>query len=126
MNKLINDKFKKHYFAVHTFVSDEARKEYMTPPEKKYPPEHRRSEIEWAETASGDHAQCLQTWVGNTDFFYCHWIANSEDDVYEQLKVFELEGKIINTMVNEVHQFMSTYRASKDIYEQFPENGIEW
>ncbi len=37
MKKLIKDKFKKHYFAVHTFVSDEARKEFLTPPEKKDP-----------------------------------------------------------------------------------------
>ena len=25
----------KHFFVVHTFVSDEARKNYLTPPEKK-------------------------------------------------------------------------------------------
>ena len=28
----------KHFFVVHTFVSDEARKEYLTPPEKRNPP----------------------------------------------------------------------------------------
>ena len=27
----------KHFFVVHTFVSDEARKEYLTPPEKRNP-----------------------------------------------------------------------------------------
>ncbi len=31
----------KHFFVVHTFVSDEARKKYLTPPEKKNPPEKR-------------------------------------------------------------------------------------
>ena len=32
----------KHFFVVHTFVSDEARKEYLTPPEKRNPPEKTR------------------------------------------------------------------------------------
>ena len=126
MKKLIKDKFKKHYFAVHTFVSDGARKEFLTPPEKKDPPEKRLTEMQWSKTCIGEHAQCLQTWVGNNDFFYCHWIANSEDDVYEQLKVWEVEGKFFNSMVNEMHQFMSAFRASNEIYRQYPDNGTEW
>ena len=32
----------KHFFVVHTFVSDEARKEYLTPPEKRNPPKKSR------------------------------------------------------------------------------------
>ena len=47
----------KHFFVVHTFVSDEARKEYLTPPEKKDPPEKRATEREWAENAVGKYAR---------------------------------------------------------------------
>ena len=32
----------KHFFVVHTFVSDEARKEYLIPPEKRNPPKKSR------------------------------------------------------------------------------------
>ena len=30
----------------------------------------------------------MQTWIGNEEFFYCHWIAVSEQDVYRQLDEF--------------------------------------
>ena len=29
----------KHFFVVYTFVSDEARKAYLTPPDKRDPPQ---------------------------------------------------------------------------------------
>jgi len=71
-------------------------------------------------------AQCMQTWCGNDDFFYCHWIAESEDDVYQQLNAFELEGKVVNSRVSEMHQFMSAYRASDEIMRQYPDEGGKW
>ena len=61
----------KHFFAVHTFVSDEVRSQFVTPPEK------RETEKEWVEKIQGKYARCVQTWVGNEEFFYCHWIAMS-------------------------------------------------
>ena len=39
----------KHFFAVHTFVSDEVRSQFVTPPEKRNPPEKRETEKEWVE-----------------------------------------------------------------------------
>ena len=65
----------KHFFVVHTFVSDEVRSQFVTPPEK------RETEKEWVEKIQGKYARCVQTWVGNEEFFYCHWIAKSEQDV---------------------------------------------
>ena len=40
----------KHFFVVHTFVSDEARKAYLTPQEKREPPQKRETEREWGST----------------------------------------------------------------------------
>ena len=117
----------KHFFVVHTFVSDEARKDYLTPQEKREPPQKRETEREWAERASkGKYAQCKQTWCGNEEFFYCHWVAKSENDVHRQLEESNLEGKVVNSMVQEVHQFMSAYRNSDEILRQFPEKGMYW
>ena len=39
----------KHFFAVHTFVSDEVRSQFVTPPEKRNPPKKREIEKEWVE-----------------------------------------------------------------------------
>ena len=60
----------KHFFVVHTFVSDEARKEYLTPPEKRDPPQKPiRTEREWAERSNGQYARCMQEFYGNDEFF---------------------------------------------------------
>ena len=117
----------KHFFVVYTFVSDEARKAYLTPPDKRDPPQKWETEYEWAGRASsGKYAKCVQTWCGNEEFFYCHWIAKSERDVYRQLEEFNLEGVVVNSMIQEVHQFMSAYRNSTETLRQYPENGDQW
>ena len=43
----------KHFFAVHTFISDETRKEYFTPPEKRDPPQKNVTERGGARRAKG-------------------------------------------------------------------------
>ena len=117
----------KHFFVVHTYISDEARRAHLSPPEKRDPFQKRVTEREWAEKASqGKHAKLMQKWIGNDEFLYCHWIAKNERDVYRQLEEANLEGKIVNSMVHEVHEFMSAYRNSNEIYENFPEDGMYW
>ena len=123
---MIEEKFQNHFFVVHTFVSEEARKEYLTPPEKRNPPQKQLTEKKWAEEAIGDFAQCMQTWVGNDDFLYCHWMANSEDDVYRQLDEWELEGKILISKVNEIHQFVTAYRGSDTVIREYPAHDGKW
>ena len=123
---MLKERFSRHFFVVHTFVSEEARREYLTPPEKRDPPELRQTELQWAVQAVGEYAQCMQTWVGNDDFFYCHWVAESEGDVYKQLHAFELEEKVVNSRASEMHQFMSAYRASDEIMRQYPSEGDKW
>ena len=123
---MLKERFSRHYFVVHTFVSEEARREYLTPPEKREPPEPRPTELQWAVQAVGEYAQCMQTWVGNDDFFYCHWVAESEEDVYKQLHAFELEEKVVNSRATEMQQFMSAYRASDEIMRQYPSESDKW
>ena len=123
---MLKERFSRHFFVVHTFVSEEARREYLTPPEKREPPEPRPTELQWAVQAVGEYAQCMQTWVGNDDFLYCHWVAESEEDVYKQLHAFELEEKVVNSRVSEMYQFMSAYRASDEIMRQYPPESDKW
>ena len=49
-----------------------------------------------------------------------------EETFSRQLDAFKLEGKVINSMVSEVFQFMSAYRASDDIIRQYPEAKGKW
>ena len=123
---MLKERFSRHFFVVHTFVSEEARREYLTPPEKRDPPEPRPTELQWAVQAVGEYAQCMQTWVGNDDFLYCHWVAESEEDVYKQLHAFELEEKVVNSRATEMQQFMSAYRASDEIMRQYPSESDKW
>ena len=123
---MLKERFSRHFFVVHTFVSEEARREYLTPPEKREPPEPRPTELQWAVQAVGEYAQCMQTWVGNDDFLYCHWVAESEEDVYKQLHAFELEEKVVNSRATEMQQFMSAYRASDEIKRQYPSESDKW
>ena len=56
----------KHFFVVHTYISDEARRAHLSPPEKRDPHQQRVTEREWAEKASqGKHAKLMQKWIGN-------------------------------------------------------------
>ena len=89
---MLKEHFSRHFLVVHTFVSDEARSAYLTPPENRDLPEERPTEHQWSLDAIGEFAQCMQTWVGKDDFLCCHWIAESEEDVYRQLDAFDLEG----------------------------------
>ena len=123
---MLKERFSRHFFVVHTFVSEEARREYLTPPERREPPEPRPTELQWAVQAVGEYAQCMQTWVGNDDFFYCHWVAESEEDVYKQLHAFELEEKVVNSRATEMQQLMSAYRASDEIMRQYPSESDKW
>ena len=51
----------KHFLVVDTFINDVARKQSLTPPEKRNLPTKRKSEQEWAEKASqGKYAKLLQ------------------------------------------------------------------
>ena len=72
---------------IHTFTSKEARREYLTPPEKRDPPEKRLTEKEWASFGNATKATCLQEWLGDEEFFFCNWYAESPDAILEQLDI---------------------------------------
>jgi len=126
-NILDEDEKDKHFLVVHTFVSDEARREVLTPPEKRNPPRQRDTERDWVEwAASGKHAKVVQHWITNEEFFYCHWVARNESDIYKQLEENNLEGKLISSMVQEAHQYVTAFRNSDTALRNYPENGMYW
>ena len=116
---------KKDFIAIHTYVSEEARHNYLTPLEKRDPPQERMTEEQWAEFAgSGEYAKCLQTWCGEDDFFFCHWIAETEQQIHDQLEAFGLDD-LLTTAIYETPQFVTAFRKSEEIYWRFPyEDGV--
>ena len=71
----------KHFMCRNTFVYEAPRRESLPPPEFRNLPKESASERQGAEAASCKFATCLQTWFGNSEFFFCHWVAEREDMV---------------------------------------------
>ena len=68
---------KKHFMCTHTWQSDEAKKAAMAVS---------FTDKEFFEAYKTDKAECLQHWMGNDEFFFCHWFAESEDSIHEALE----------------------------------------
>ena len=65
---------------------------------------------EIVEFTKNGKAEMLAQRMGKDDFFYCHWLAESEDDIRAILKDLEID-KMVVTSVNE----MSRYATSQDM-----------
>ena len=102
-----------NYMCIHTFTSEEARREYLTPPEKRDPPEKRLTEKEWASFGNSTKATCLQEWLGDEEFFFCHWYAESPDAILEQLDILGHTSLVI-TACYEMERFTSAFRNSDE------------
>ena len=95
-------KYSRDFLFLRTFAYEETRLMYLTSGEKRDSPAARTRERQWAINAIGKCAQCLQTWCGNHDLYYCHWIAKSEEYVCCQLDAFELDSKVVNSLITEI------------------------
>ena len=70
---------KKHFICTHTWVSPEARVEFLK----------MTSDItdrEFFESVKTERAETLRHWMGKEDFFYCHWFAEDEDAIFDALE----------------------------------------
>ena len=46
--------------------------------------------------------------------------------MYRQLDAFDLEGKVVNSLISEMFQFVSAYRGSEEIMRQYPDADGKW
>ena len=107
-DKDLKDMAMKHYMAVHTFFSDDARRAYFATPNSK-------TEKEWGQmTNAVKGAKCRQTWTGTEEFFFCHWEAESEEAIHQAIRYFGVD-KYHHTALYQMHQFVSWYRNSDEI-----------
>ena len=72
----------KNWIAVHTYHSDEIKRKFTG----AVPLEDRLTDIQWAKGWRFEKARCRQYWIGNDDFFFCNWEAESESDIHDALE----------------------------------------
>ena len=71
----------KRFMAIHTFRSDET-KAAMAAMTSDDP----TTQKEWAASWKFEKCQCVATWIGNDDFFFCHWLAETDEDIHNALR----------------------------------------
>ena len=71
----------KRFMAIHTFHSDET-KAAMAAMTSDDP----TTQKEWAAYWKFEKCQCVATWIGDDDFFFCHWLAETDEDIHNALR----------------------------------------
>ena len=41
---------------------------------------------EWAAYCKFEKCRCVATWIGDDDFFFCHWLAETDEDIHNALR----------------------------------------
>ncbi len=91
----------KHFMCTHSYLSDDA-KENITNQIRN------ATDREFLEMNSSQTARVLQHWAGKDEFFFCHWEAESEDDIHEVLAKIGAD-KFIITLANEMQRYITSY-----------------
>ena len=71
---------RKKYMAIHTFHSDEMKRAFFRGLHKS-----ELTDFQWRDGYIFEKCQCTGTWVGDDDFFFCHWYAESEQVIIDKL-----------------------------------------
>ena len=90
---------KKHFMCTHTWHSEEARLNLMAN-------FGMMTDRKFFETHRTEKAECIQHWMGDNEFFFCHWIAESEDAIFEALDASGMND-IILTLPYETPRYVS-------------------
>ena len=86
----------KHFMCTHTTSSSKADNNWH-PTDRKF-----------FEFFTSEKAYVVQHWRGKDDFFFCHWMEESEDDILALLEKAGVSNTIV-TMANEMQHFITTY-----------------
>ena len=92
----------KHFICTHTFHSEETKKAYFEDNKDI-------TSGEWFASVEGEKVKCIQHWLGNQDFWFCHWIAESEDQIHEKLEAIGADKLVLITPLE-----IEVYATSED------------
>ena len=79
---------RKRYIAIHTFHSDKSKEAFYA-----FNAENPQTDQEMLEAWTFEKCQLAATWFSDDDFFFCHWLAESDQDIHQALK---LTGYFLN------------------------------
>ena len=97
---------KKHFMCTHTWVGDEAKQMGLENTSQM-------TDREFFASIKTPRAETLQHWMGQEDFFYCHWYADDEDAIFESL-----EAAGFNSLMVSLPHEMQRYVKSDDIKDE--------
>ena len=107
---------KRHFMATHTWVSDEVRDQALLANSKM-------SDREFFASLKTDSAETLAHWMGQSDFFFCHWYATSSDAIFEALDAAGLNDLMV-TMPSEMQRYINAHSTTGDkLVNPFDEDG---
>ena len=97
---------KKHFICTHTWLNEDAKKqgtEFTS----------NMTEQEFFDSVKTDKAETLAHWMGKEDFFFCHWYAESEEDIIDALG--EETNSLILTLPHEMPRYISSNNISDEL-----------
>ena len=98
---------KRHFMATHTWVSDEARDQLLAATSGM-------SDEDFFASLKTENAETLAHWMGQGDFFFCHWYATDADAIFESLEASGMNDLIV-TMPSEMQRYISCEKTSGQI-----------
>ena len=90
---------KKHFMCTHIFLGDEAKKMFEDASLDM-------TDRDMFAAVKTEKAEMLGHWRGEEDFLFCHWYAESEDDILENLEKVGFNS-LMNTLPNEMFLYVS-------------------
>ena len=94
----------------HTFHDGDAKEKYLEMCKGI-------SSTDWFASGEGEKAECIQNWLGEEDFWFCHWVAESDDDILELLEK-NGAGQFFNTLPVEMRYYISQEKPTDTCYEE--------
>ena len=93
----------------HTFISEETKVqffEFCKGMDNKT----------WFATEDEEKVRCLQNWLGQEDFWFCHWEAENEDQIHESLDK-KGASSLFHTMASEMTWYSQKSSPTHIMYE---------
>ena len=95
---------RKRYIAIHTFHTDKSKEAF-----NDWNAENPSTEEEFFKAWNFEKCQCVATWIGDDDFFFCHWLAERDQDVHEALTSMGLD-EFVFTACYEAHMYLDIHQ----------------
>ena len=69
------------------------------------------------EGSRNENAVLIPHWMGSSDFFFCHWISDSEDAILDLLTA-DSSAERFNTKCSKMHYVVSQTEHLDNVYEE--------